>query len=175
MAVVSPERFVGNLSRFDGGTLRFDAREIAVPARGPWSAFGAVTIIGGQGEAHADLSPQEATQVWKTYSLTLVASNWQVDASSWRQILSDVRGIRVTLESCSVLGETVGFDNFQLVTRADIIAAEEFFRHDTNGDGRLNADEFPSRLRHYWKQLDANHDGWVDRGEAKRDRGGSAL
>ena len=67
------------------------------------------------------------------------------------------------------MGETVGFDNFRLTARPDIIAADEFYRCDANEDNRLNADEFPSRLRHYWRQLDANHDGWVDRGEAKFD------
>ena len=75
----------------------------------------------------------------------------------------------MTLESCSVLGETVGFDNFRLTTRSDIIGSEEFYRCDANEDNRLNADEFPSRLRQYWRQLDANQDGWVDRGESKFD------
>jgi hypothetical protein len=169
MAVLAPTQFTGNLSRFDGGTLRFDAREIATPTRGPWSAFGKVTISSSRGEAHADLSPQEATKEWKTYSMRLVASNWHVEPTSWRQFLTDVKAIRVTLENCSVLGETVGFDNFRLTTRPDIIAAEEFYRCDANEDNRLNADEFPLRLRHYWRQLDANRDGWVDRGEAKFD------
>jgi hypothetical protein len=169
MAVLAPEQFTGNLSRFDGGTLRFDACEIAIPTRGPWSAFGKVTIISTRGEAHADLSPQEATKDWKTYSIRLVASKWHVEPTSWRQLLADVKAIRVTLENCSVLGETVGFDNFRLTTRPDIIAAEEFYRCDANEDNRLNADEFPLRLRHYWRQLDANRDGWVDRGEAKSD------
>ena len=169
MAVLAPEQFTGNLSRFDGGTLRFDARQIAIPTRGPWSAFGKVTVISSRGEAHADLSPQKATKDWKTYSIRLVASKWHVEPTSWRQLLADVKAIRVTLENCSVLGETVGFDNFRLSTRPDIIAAEEFYGCDANEDNRLNADEFPSRLRHYWRQLDANHDGWVDRGEAKFD------
>lgn len=62
MAVLAPEQFTGNLSRFDGGTLRFDAREISVPSRGPWSAFGKVAVISSRGEAHADLSPREATK-----------------------------------------------------------------------------------------------------------------
>jgi hypothetical protein len=169
MAVVAPDQFTGNLLRFDGGRLQFDAREIATPTRGPWSAFGKVTISSSRGEAHADLSPREATKDWKTYSIRLVRSNWHVEPTSWRQLLADVKAIRVTLENCSVLGETVGFDNFRLTTRPDIIAAEEFYRCDTNEDNRLNADEFPSRLRHCWKQLDENRDGWVDRGEAKYD------
>jgi hypothetical protein len=169
MAVIAPEQFAGNLLRFDGGMLGFDACEIAIPTRGPWSAFGKVTIISSRGEAHADLSPQEATNDWRTYSIRLVASNWHVEPTLWRQLLGNVKAIRVTLESCSVLGETVGFDNFRLSTRPDIIAEEEFYRCDVNEDNRLNADEFPSRLRHRWKQLDANGDGWVDRGEAKFD------
>lgn len=169
MAMLAPEQFTGNLSRFDGGTLRFDAREIAIPTRGPWSAFGKVTIISSRGEAHADIAPQEAAKDWKTYSIRLVASKWHVEPTSWRQLLANVKTVRVTLENCSVLGETVGFDNFQLSTRPDIIAADEFHRCDANEDNRLNADEFPSRLRHYWRQLDANQDGWVDRGEAKFD------
>ena len=51
-----------------------------------------------------------------------------------------------------------------------MITPEEFQRLDLNGDARLNADEFPERLRGYWKNIDTNQDGWVDRFEVKRDR-----
>jgi hypothetical protein len=170
MTVVAPEQFLGNLSRFEGGMLSFDVRETNAPGGRPWPGFGVVTIFGGGWEARADLAAGPAARTWKTYAIPLIAADWQVEPVTWRKVLSDVKAISVTLESSTPVVETVGFDEFQLCTRPDMITPEEFQRLDSNGDGRLNADEFPGRLRGYWKYIDTNHDGWVDRFEVKRDR-----
>jgi hypothetical protein len=170
MTIVAPERFVGDLSRFEGGMLSFDAREIEAPGGRPFPQFGVVTITGGNWEARVDLAPGPASQVWNTYSIPLIAADWNVEPATWRKVLSDVRAITVSIESCTPVVETVGFDDFRLCTRPDMITPEEFRRLDLNNDGRLNADEFPERLSGYWKYIDTNHDGWVDGFEVKRDR-----
>ncbi len=170
MTVVAPEQFIGNLSRFEGGMLSFAAREVDAPGGRSFSTFGEVTIFGGGWEVRADLAAGPATRTWRTYSIPLIAADWQVEPSTWRKVLSDVKAITVNLESSSPVVETVGFDDFQLCMRPDMIAPEEFQRLDLNGDGKLNADEFPERLRGYWKYIDTNQDGWVDRFEVKRDR-----
>ena len=170
MSVVAPEQFVGNLSRFEGGMLSFDVRETDAPGGRPWPGFGVVTILGGGWEARADLAAGPATRTWKTYAIPLIAADWQVKPAAWQRLLSDVKVITVMVESSSPVVETVGFDNFQLRTRPDMITPEEFHRLDLNADARLNADEFPERLRGYWRYIDTNRDGWVDRFEVKRDR-----
>ena len=170
MTVVAPEQFVGNLSRFEGGMLSFDAREIDASGGRPFSTFGEVTIFGGGREVRVDLAVSPATRTWKTYSIPLIAADWQIEPATWRKVLSDIKAITVNLESSSPVVETVGFDEFQLCTRPDMITSEEFTRLDLNHDGRLSADEFPDRLRCYWKYVDTNQDGWVDRFEVKRDR-----
>ena len=170
MTVVAPEQFTGNVSRFEGGMLSFTAREIAAPEGRSYPTFGVVTIFGAGREVRADLATGPATRTWRTYSIPLIAADWQVEPAIWREVLSDVKAITVNLESASPVVETVEFDDFQLSTRPDMITPEEFQRLDLNRDGRLSADEFPQRLRGYWKHIDTNRDGWVDRSEVKRDR-----
>lgn len=170
MTVAAPEQFTGDLSRFEGGMLSFTGREIDAPGGRSFPTFGVVTIIGAAREVRADLATGPASSTWRTYSIPLIAADWQVEPAIWQAVLSDVKAITVNLESASPVVETVGFDEFQLRTRPDMITPEEFKRLDRNGDGKLNADEFPERLRGYWKYIDTDQDGWVDRFEVKRDR-----
>ena len=129
-----------------------------------------MTITGGNWESRVDLAPGPASRAWNTYSIPLIAADWNVEPATWRKVLSDVRAITVSIESCTPVVETVGFDDFRLCTRPDMITPEEFQRLDLNSDGKLNADEFPERLSGYWKYVDTNDDGWVDGFEVKRDR-----
>ena len=46
-----------------------------------------------------------------------------------------------------------------------IAVADLFRRHDANGDGRLNADELPGRLRLAFGRIDVDRDGRVSRSE----------
>ncbi len=51
---------------------------------------------------------------------------------------------------------------------AEAEAASLLAKSDTGGDGRLNADEVPVRLRPEFPRIDADHDGYVDLAELAR-------
>lgn len=164
--VIAPKKFLGDKSRFDGGVLSFDAREVEAPGGRPWEAFGTVTIVGAGRAVQLDIAPQAAPVDWTTFSVPLVARLWRVEEEVWQKVLADVQSITVDLESSDPAVETVAFDNFTLTVESRWLDRESFNAADTNGDALLNADEFPKPLRRFWRLADADGDGWVSRDEA---------
>ncbi len=65
-------------------------------------------------------------------------------------------------------GPTLGIaGKVDIPSRAEAgVSVDTFLKgHDKNGDGRLNADECPDRLRPAFGRLDNDHDGYLDRRE----------
>lgn len=114
--LLAPDKFLVDISRFDGGTIGFDAILLFsenIPTTG---LFGLVTISGGSGSASNRIGADNLPSVWTSYSGSLVASDWGVTQPEWLALLKDVTEIRVDLEPILGGDEILGFDNFTIST-----------------------------------------------------------
>lgn len=114
----APILFLGDLSRFDGGVLSFDAIQLG-SGGGPWDNFenfGRVIISSGATSASRDLVPGivgPATN-WTTYSASLTATEWGMNDAQWLALLSDVTSISLCVEG--LFGPEInGVDNFTIL------------------------------------------------------------
>ena len=116
MFVSAPAKFLGNRSSFIGGTVSFDGIEID-GATGDYSPYGIVKLRSGGAEVFADLAPaNNPTAAWSTFSAPLNNPTFSTDPATFAAILSNLTAIEVLTESRVGIVETVGFDNFRLIT-----------------------------------------------------------
>ena len=128
MTVFAPSDYQGDLSRFLGGRLAFDARNLNGSSPNLISSplFGTVTISGSSATASRLLGGTDeppASGEWVTYSSQLDPLLWSGDLEA---ALSNVAQISVVLESNeTVPAEFNGFDNFSVTSAPDPVSAPE--------------------------------------------------
>ncbi len=115
--LISPSKFHGDLSRFNGGTLSFDGNMLQAldpPWNAPGQDYGHVTISGDGSSVTKDLVPGLPSQgSWTTYSIPMTAGAWGLTEDQWRAMLRRVTSITVSIEA--IFGrEQQGFDNFTI-------------------------------------------------------------
>jgi len=116
MAAVAPRKFLGDLTRFNGGELAFDARTVDSRGGSDHTCFGGIAITGAGRVVRADVAPGRAvpgTQ-WTTYRARLTPDTFAASPEAWQSILADVTGIAITVEAYSNSNETMGLDNVML-------------------------------------------------------------
>ena len=113
MYVTAPDKFLGNLLSFDGGTLTFDSKIFNPDESYP--DFGKIKI----NNLYLDIIDANPTQDWRTYSIPLKSSIWGVSQEEWEEILSNVTKISVCLEAGQYVNEIMGFDNFAITAIND--------------------------------------------------------
>jgi hypothetical protein len=116
-SVQAPAKFLGDQSKFIGGQLQFDLREI-VPTNGPvGNFFGRVLLSGGPSGSDITLKVVGAPPaVWTSYALDLTPQAWGTNVTNFTTILSDLQEIRINLDSRNgAAKERVGLDNVSFV------------------------------------------------------------
>jgi hypothetical protein len=115
LAVAASPKFTGNLSSFNGGTLSFDARLIALKqSANTYPGFGRVTLWSGATSYMIDLASSPITSSWLTYSATFDYLTWGLSKTAWLSFISNITKITINLETHSGPYEVVGLDNFRL-------------------------------------------------------------
>lgn len=119
MAVVVSSALLGDWSRFLGGTLSFDSRNLSGVAS-DYNAFGTITLTGSSGSIARDVVlGTDPTGVWTTYSTVLDSATWGPTIAA---VLGDVTRVSIVLESHNGFGgadsEVNGFDNFKVTAVA---------------------------------------------------------
>lgn len=120
MAVVAPRSFLGNLTRFDGGGLSFDARTVDSRGGSAHTCFGEIAITGAGRTVRTDAAPDREVPgaQWSTYRVPLTADTFGASPDVWESILADVTGIAITIEAFASSSETMGLDNVMLLSRS---------------------------------------------------------
>jgi hypothetical protein len=110
---IAPNKFLGDLSAFNNGTLSTDLATFA--GGGPtFSTFGIVRISGAGDEALFDLATTApAPGTWQSYSTPLSADAWGKTPLEWTAILADVTEVLIATDAFDGL-DTIGVDNFAL-------------------------------------------------------------
>lgn len=116
--LVAPARYRGDLSRFQGGTISFDAKFVQsgdAEARAAGFEFGLITITGAGRSATQQIAASPPTAQWQTYRGLLTAAAFGVSPSDWEAILANVTNITINLNAFrGVPNEILAFDNIVL-------------------------------------------------------------
>ena len=120
----APGTFLGDLSAFDGGTLRFDANAIQDGGAPSNPAFGTVVITGENASASLDFDGAglPPANTWVTHEMPFTAAAWGVSQGTWDSILAEVRSLTIELDSNTVNGEG-GLDNVVLLPEPGTVAS----------------------------------------------------
>jgi hypothetical protein len=124
LVAVASKAFIGDLSKYDGGTLSFDVR--LTGSAKPDSGFGTVTLwseaLGW--EYKLDLASGDITEKWASYSASFDAKTWGLKSEDeWLKFISNISSITFNLETDARAGtsdsvdgalKTVDLDNFRL-------------------------------------------------------------
>jgi putative heme-binding domain-containing protein len=115
---VAPQKFLGDLSRFAGGNIWFDARRRDDSTAGrPHPSFGVLTITDGRRTLKQDLfhpNIRTARNEWTRFSGRITPEAFATDEATLTTVLSNVTKITLTLEAIADAQETIGFDNFTI-------------------------------------------------------------
>ena len=108
---IAPNKFLGDLSAFNNGTLSTDLATFA-GGGSTFSTFGIVRISGAGDEALFDLATAApAPGTWQSYSTPLSAAAWGKTPLEWTAILTDVTEVLIATDAFDGL-DTIGVDNF---------------------------------------------------------------
>jgi hypothetical protein len=117
LVAVASQKFIGDLSKYNGGTLSFDAMLTGLSGSSkPDSGFGTVTLVSEDMgiKLSRDLALGDITKKWATYSASFDAKTWGLNEDEWEKFISNISSIRLNLETHLGAVETVGLDNFRL-------------------------------------------------------------
>jgi putative membrane-bound dehydrogenase-like protein len=122
MRLVAPLSFRGDLTRFAGGMIWFDAKAIEV---NPTAAsggqghpvFGTLTISDGKTTIKQDLfhpTHLAPTTDWQRFSGRMTAEAFDTDAATFQTVLANATSVEITVEAFASAREVVGIDNVTL-------------------------------------------------------------
>lgn len=116
LSALAPDKFLGDLSLFNGGLLSFDGILISTGGNNQFGTFdGTVTISSGTDSAALDLTAAPFTTSWQTYSASLSASLWGKTEVEWADLLANVSQITLAIDTTSG-NDITGLDNFFVAT-----------------------------------------------------------
>ncbi|MEX0586946.1 MAG: c-type cytochrome, partial [Pirellulales bacterium] len=120
LAAVAPARFLGDLSRFEGGMAWFDAKMADAAGGKAPGTFGVLTLSDGKNTIRQHLfHPKVALpgESWMRFSGRLTPDAFATDEKTFRAVLANVTRMTLALEVYADAQETIGLDNFTLQAR----------------------------------------------------------
>lgn len=112
---VAPAGFLGDLTAFRGGSLKFDLWHKSDNGGGTLGTFGNVEITGAGTTLSRDIVATLPAS-WTSYSIPLTASEWGTDIATWNAVLADVTKIRIDLDAQGDFYDEGALDNFAIET-----------------------------------------------------------
>ena len=112
--VVAPSAFLGDLSAYDGGSLKFDLKNTLDNGEVMLEAFGWVSIESGAIAIDLDVTPRAFLEDWTTVTVPLTADAWEQLPEDWALLLANVTAIRIYIDAQDGTGDRVGVDNCRM-------------------------------------------------------------
>ncbi len=121
--VVAPTAFLGDLSAYDGGALKFDLKSTLDNGEVMLEAFGWVSLESGPIAIDLDVTPRAFLEDWTTITVPLTADAWEQLPEDWALLLTNVTAIRIYIDAQDGTGDRVGMDNCR-ITPAGMVPVE---------------------------------------------------
>jgi len=112
--LVAPNMFLGDLSPYTLGTIRFDLINTIDNGQNMLSMYGLMRISSLDNYVELNVVPNELIPDWTTFTIPLNANSWGVSETAWDSILNDVTEIRIILDAQWNYNDRVGLDNFSI-------------------------------------------------------------
>jgi len=111
---IAPSKFLGDLTLYDQGKLKFDLKNTYDNGQDSLYGYGNVRISSSNSYADKNVVPLGYISEWTSFSIPMTADDWGVTQSGWDSLLADVLEIRIQMDAQWNYYDRVGLDNFSL-------------------------------------------------------------
>lgn len=112
--LVAPAKFLGDLTSYNNGSIKFDLMNTYDNGQAMLSGYGRVKISSPFFYAEKNIVPFQIISSWTTFMIPFNASEWGLTESAWDSILSDVTEISFQSDAQWNYYDRVGLDNFTI-------------------------------------------------------------
>ena len=110
-----PANFLGNLSSYHQGSIKFDLKNTIDNGQNLLYGFGKISISSPAITASRIVVPFEYIDDWTSFTIPLEAEEWGLGPASWDSLLSEVIQISVQMDGQWEYYDRSGLDNFAIV------------------------------------------------------------
>jgi hypothetical protein len=112
---VAPGKFLGDLTGYKKGTIKFDLVNTHNNGQDSLYNYGNVTITSSFNSASKNVVPLHYITDWTTYSIPLTAEEWGLPQSAWDSLMADVTELKLQADAQWNYYDRVGMDNFSII------------------------------------------------------------
>lgn len=124
---IVPEKFLGNLSYFQEGSLSFDLKNTLNNDQDMLNGYGKVRITSSVKFAEKNVVPLEYINDWTTFSIPLNSEEWGLSPAGWDSILAEVTEIYIQMDAQWNYYDRTGLDNFKLSPNVNSVGQNKEF------------------------------------------------
>jgi hypothetical protein len=111
---LAPGKFLGDLTPYDQGTIKFDLKNTVDNGQDSLSGYGNVKISSSSSSAEKNVVPLGYYSEWTSFTIPLTANDWGLTESGWDSLLSDVTEISIQMDGQWNYYDRSGLDNFSI-------------------------------------------------------------
>ena len=111
---LAPGKFLGDLTPYDQGTIKFDLKNTVDNGQDSLSGYGNVKISSSSSSAEKNVVPLGYYSEWTSFTIPLTANDWGLAESGWDSLISDVTEISIQMDGQWNYYDRSGLDNFSI-------------------------------------------------------------
>ena len=111
---IAPSKFLGDLTLYDQGKLKFDLKNTYDNGQDSLYGYGNVRISSSNSYADKNVVPLGYISEWTSFSIPMTAGDWGLTESGWDSLLADVIEISIQMDAQWNYYDRVGLDNFSI-------------------------------------------------------------
>ena len=111
---IAPAKFLGDLTAYNQGTLKFDLKNTYDNGQDLLWNYGNVIISSSNSTANKNVVPLQYYSEWTSFTIPLTDSVWGQTESGWDSLLADVTEITIQMDAQWNYYDKSALDNFSI-------------------------------------------------------------